>query len=108
MKKINKSEKKDYIIDKEVKIAGTKYDRRRVLSDVDIRRMKKLRDCGYSKSYIASIFGVSNITVAYHTEEKTKAYRNAVRATYGQYSDKGASRKSRIQYKRAILAGKVD
>lgn len=46
-----------------IKIAGTKYDRRRKLSDDQVKAIKLLKDEGYSYRQLAAMFGCSKWSI---------------------------------------------
>ena len=110
MKKMTKLETlclTDEKLDKVVKIQGTPYDRKRKLSESDIRKMNKMAKSGKSLCEIASKFGVNWTTVRYNTDPIWRQSYNATRSGAHTGKDK-ISVKNRVAYKRSLVAtGKV-
>lgn len=96
-----------------IKIAGTKYDNRRKLSDDQIRAIKLLKEDGYSYRQLAAMFGVSKRSIqniihpqlrkasvkrptSYWTEKK-REYRQRKQRLYlsGQIYEKKKKRPSK-------------
>ena len=96
-----------------IKIARTKYDRRRKLTDDQVRAIKLLKEDGYSYRQLAAMFGCSKWTIqniirpqlkkqpikrptAYWTEKK-RQYRQRKQALFksGQINDKNKRKSTR-------------
>lgn len=92
-------------IDKGVRIAGTKFDRRIKCSKGMVNKMRKLRNTGKSYSQIAAAFNVASTTVQYHLDEDFKARRKAERSNY-KASKPITTPAERAEYKRALLKGR--
>lgn len=94
-------------LDKVVKIQGTRWDRKRKLSEDTIKQMSKLSNKGSSFSEIASKLGLNYQTVRYSLDPVWRAWYNANRS--GKHYGKGhITVKNRVAYKRGLVAaGKV-
>ncbi len=68
------------VIDKIVKIQGTNYDRKRVLTDKDRKKMLKLYSKGLSVQALAQRFNVSECCVKYNVVPNWKTIFNATRS----------------------------
>lgn len=93
----------DEALDAKVKIQGTKYDRKRKLSDQLIRKMNSMSKRGKSVSEIAKKFGLNYLTVKYNVDPIFKEEYNARRDGKHTGKDK-ITVKNRISYKRALVA----
>ena len=90
-----------------VKIAGTDFDRRRKLTTEKIQMVQDLYDKGYSISSIADVFNVSYSTIKYHVNKDFRSWFNKNRAKYGRYTDRSMDKVyETIEYKKEILEGK--
>lgn len=108
-KKMNREEliaMADSKVDEIVKIAGTKYDRRRKVTNDMIHRMNQMKEAGKKVGVIAEHFGVSTYIVKYHTDPEFKANEIMRRGYYGQYTDPFWAEHERAIYKRNLLADK--
>lgn len=94
-------------LDSTVKIQGTKYDRKRTISDKSIKKMRSLYRRKKSISEIASKLGVSYLGVRYNVDPVFKAEFNAKRD--GKHTGKThITVKDRVAYKRSLVAaGKI-
>lgn len=99
---------KDSVLDKEFKIAGTQFDRRRKLNEKEIKTMQKLYNQGIPITDICILFKVTYPTVKYHCEEGFKELTNSMRSLYAQDGKLRCDFKNRCQYKRLILSNKLD
>lgn len=98
----------DFELDRIVKIQGTDYDRRRKLSTSDVTYIRKAYKEGKHIIDLANHYNVSYGTILYHINPVHKKNINMNRKHYAQsLFDAAAQRKSRVAYKRLILAGKV-
>lgn len=98
----------DYIIDRIVRLEGTDYDRRRKLSTQDVVKIRKAYVAGYSITKLASMFGVSYLTIKYHIDEDFKTDIKKRRACYAPSAyDATAQRRDRIAYKKSILKSEI-
>lgn len=91
----------DSSLDKAVKIAGTKFDRRRKLSDKQINSIREKYDCGCSIFDLANKYNVSEPTIRYHVDSHYRAYKNLTRNMYK--NDKHGDATNRIAYKRRLV-----
>ena len=91
----------DSVVDKAVKIQGTKFDRKRKISQSTIEKMQYLAKCGLGVSAIAKTCGVSPMMVKYHTDPVWRMIYNLTRSGkhYGAPSDVA----ERVAYKRKLL-----
>ena len=87
--------------DHKIIIEGTEYDRRRKLTDKDIKNIKKLFKKNYTISEIAERYNVANSTIRYHIDEEFKNKRNKNRVFYGAYSIGDVN--ERIRYKKYLI-----
>lgn len=97
----------DNVLDAKVKIQGTKYDRKRKVSDATIKKMKALFAKNKTVSEIAQKMGLNYTTVRYNVDPVFKAEFNARRD--GKHTGRDhISKLDRIAYKRSLVAaGKV-
>lgn len=97
----------DEALDKKVKIQGTKYDRKRKISDSSIRKMQRMYKRGKSVSEISSKLGIGYTSILYNVDPIWKAEYNAKRS--GAHTGKDhITFKDRVSYKRTLVAaGKV-
>ena len=91
----------DSMLDKTVKIANTKFDRRRKLSDKQINGLCKGYSSGKAVSDLAKEYGVSDSVVKYHVDEDYKAHKNSLRKNYKNSSI--SNRDDRVAYKRRLV-----
>lgn len=106
MKKLSKIEAltlTDDKLDAAVRIQGTKYDRKRKISDTTIKQMNKLKTSGKSFSEISKKLGISTMMVQYHTDPIWKATYNATRSGKHTGTDH-ITVKNRVAYKRTLVA----
>ncbi len=93
----------DNALDQKVKIQGTKYDRKRKVSDATIKKASGLFARGKTISEIASKLGLNYTTVRYNVDPVFKAEFNAKRS--GAHTGKDHITKlDRIAYKRTLVA----
>lgn len=98
----------DRVVDKAVKIAGTNYDRRRVVTKSMKRRMIQMYEAGKSIYSISNHFGVSYDSVKRAVNpmfnESEKARKRAVNKKYGYKLEYDPTRlPNRANYKRALI-----
>lgn len=98
----------DTSLDKNFKIAGTQFDRRRKLNEKEIKTMQTLYKTGKRLNDICILFKVTPNTVKYHCEEGFKELTNSMRSLYAQDGKLKCNFKNRCQYKRLILSNKLD
>lgn len=99
--------REDIAFDKSVKIQGTEFDRKRVLTDKQITYAKKLLSKGYAITHVAKLLGTSYTVVRYATDEE---YRNLCisRVSGNHTGTTHCTVKDRIDYKKQLVAlGKV-
>ena len=94
-------------LDQAVKIQGTRWDRKRKLSESTIKQMSKLSRAGKSAYEIATKLGLNYSTVRYNVDPIWRASYNATRD--GRHTGKNhVTVKNRVAYKRSLVAaGKV-
>lgn len=104
-------ESSDYVVNSRVKIAGTNYDRRRVVTKAMQRRMIQMYESGKSLSSIAEYFDVSVDSVKRavspmfnETEKARKRELAKVQKYIYEYDPEAVS--ERAQYKRRLLSEK--
>lgn len=84
-----------------VRIQGTKFDRKRKVSDKTDARMKELYNSGMPVMDIAKLFDLSYNTVKYHVDEEYNKYcRSRKNAHTGKTH---ISVQDRIEYKRKLV-----
>ena len=71
---------KDYQLDAAVKIQGTDFDKKRVVTKKMLQRMKKMETKGKTYSEIAEKFNVTPRTVRYNLDSAWREYYNATRS----------------------------
>lgn len=96
----------DNKLDDVVKIQGTKYDRKRKLSDATIKKIINLAK-KYDYKEIARKLDLNPVTVRYNADPVWRALYNETRS--GKHTGKDRITKTnRIAYKRSLVAaGKV-
>ena len=96
----------DRTLDKNVKLEGTDYDRRRVLTNNDVKRIRKMYDEGHSYAELSKLYGVASDTIKYHVNENFKNYINTIRSTYTNNScvNKKRAATERARYKRDLVS----
>ena len=90
-------------LDKAVKIQGTKYDRKRKLSESTLTKMKKMSNKGNTVSEIAKKLCLNYGTVRYNVDPIYKSEYNAKRDGKHTGKDK-ISIVNRVAYKRSLVA----
>lgn len=89
-------------IDKGVRIAGTKFDRRIKVTDNMKKKMRNLREKGVSYAKIAEELSVDPSTVRYHLDDMYRVSHNANRALYARSTPR-IDMAARVQYKKELL-----
>lgn len=97
IKKLN-----DIEVDKLVKIQGTQFDRKRKLSDKDIKHIKKLLINNIDIEDIANIFGVTVHTIKYNTDPNYRAHSINIRSGK-HYGETVMDMVNRATYKRSLV-----
>lgn len=93
----------DNVLDKKVKIQGTKYDRKRKISDETIKKMNSLVKKGKTIQSIARQLGLTNRSVRYHTDPDFR--KSYIASCSGAHTGKDhVSKLNRIAYKRSLVA----
>lgn len=97
----------DNQLDDVIKIQGTKYDRKRKVSDSSIKKMLSLAKKDHTYQEIAKKLGMNPLTVRYNIDPVWKAEYNQKRSGKHTGRDK-ITKNNRIAYKRTLVAaGKV-
>ena len=101
--------KPDCFINANIKIQGSVFDKKRKLSDKDIKTIKRMRKKGISLYKIAKEFNVSTFIIYYHTNkqcrEKHLKSRNGIH--YG--TTVNYTLENRVERKRDLISsGLVD
>ena len=96
-------EMSDIELDKTIKIQGTKHDRKRVLTDRQVTKAKRLLSNGVSVTDVAKLMGVHPNTIKYNTDP---VYRETVLKTASGIHTgvTRITRADRITYKRELVA----
>lgn len=92
----------DMEVDQLVKIQGTQYDRKRKLTDKDIKIIKKLISHGDSIDYIAAIFGVTEHTIKYNIDSEYRQHSINIRSGK-HYGETTKDIIDRASYKRHLI-----
>lgn len=93
----------DAALDKTVKIQGTKYDRKRKISDATIAKAKKLFSKGKLIADIARQLGVNYSSIRYQIDDDYRKSYNMSRS--GAHTGKDHITKlDRVAYKRQLVA----
>lgn len=93
----------DAALDKTVKIQGTKYDRKRKISDATIAKAKKLFSKGTLVAEIARQLGVNYSSIRYQIDNDYRTAYNMKRS--GAHTGKDhISKLDRVAYKRQLVA----
>jgi hypothetical protein len=107
MTKIELLKMTDDQLDATVKIQGTKYDRKRRISETTLKKIHKLAKKNYTYLQIAKELDLYPQSVRYHIDPIWKAYYNANRDGKHTGKDK-ITIKDRVAYKRSLVAaGKI-
>lgn len=97
----------DAELDAKVKIQGTKYDRKRKISDRTISRMKRMSKRGKTPIQIAEKLGISVMGVKYNLDPEFKKLHNQKRSGAHTGTDH-ITPEDRIAYKRSLVSkGKI-
>ena len=97
----------DSQLDAKVRIQGTKYDRKRKISDSTLKKITALAKKNHTYQEIAKKLGLTAQSVRYHIDPVWKAYYNANRDGSHTGTDK-ITVKDRVAYKRSLVAaGKI-
>lgn len=95
----------DKQFDKAVKIQGTKYDRKRKLSDWEIKRLREYFRAGVPVNIIAKAFSLNATTVRYNVDDAWRIKYNASRN--GKHTGKDTiTFEDRVAYKRQLVSSK--
>lgn len=91
----------DTQLNQTVRIQGTKFDRKRKVSDKTDAKMKELYNSGMSVIDIARLLNMNYGTVRYHVDED---YNKLCRSRNGRHTGKThISVQDRIEYKRKLV-----
>lgn len=101
----NITELSDLELDQKVHIQSTDFDRKRRLSDKEIRQMRLLFEEGYSLVSLADMFGVTPPTVKYNVDDDYRARYNFLRS--GKHTGiQVMDFDNRVAYKRDLVISK--
>mgnify|MGYP004625212125 FL=1 len=93
---------KDSDLDKTIKIQGTRFDRKRKVSNATITRMRKMFNKGKSISEISNITGICYSTVRYNVDDNWR--KQHIASLSGKHTgNTNITKEDRILYKRAIV-----
>lgn len=96
-------------IDSVIRIQGTMYDKKRKISDRDLKMMRLMYKKGVSQKQIAMRFGVSCFTTSYYLNETTRDKHMKSRNGIHTGNTVNFTRKDRIERKKAmIILGHAD
>ena len=91
-------------IDTLIRIAGTDYDRKRKLTNKDIEDIRCSYNKGRTIGELAREYGVAYNTIHYHVDDEYKEFHNQRRLTSTRSKYNRDAAKSRIAYKKSLLA----
>ena len=95
----------DFEVDRNIKLEGTNYDRRRKLTVQDVAKIRRDYCKGVSICALAKAHNVSYITIKYHVDDEFRERFNKERNQYAHsYQDQYAARIERVAYKRSIVS----
>lgn len=93
---------KDSDLDKTIKIQGTRFDRKRKVSNATITRMRKMFDKGKSISEISNVTGLCYSTVRYNVDDNWR--KQHIASLSGKHTGTtNITKEDRILYKRTIV-----
>ena len=93
----------DLQVDKAVAIQGTEFDRKRKLTNKDVRRAKLMRKSGATLTAIASTFKVDPRTIQYNIDDTYRT--NILLKASGKHSGNQVHTfADRVAYKRSIIS----
>lgn len=91
-------------LDRVVKIQGTKFDRKRQLSDSDILEIRRLSKCGKTIAEIARLFGVSWTAVKYQLmSDDERVIHNTLRSGKHYTAANEITQAQRVEYKKMLI-----
>lgn len=96
----------DNELDCEVKIEGTKFDRKRKYSDNDYKFAEKLLKRGHSYTEVEKQLGISSKMLKYHFDEDYRRLYNLQR-NGKHYGKTHLNKANRVKYKRGLVASGV-
>lgn len=98
----------DLEVDRNIKLIGTEFDRKRKFTDKQIAKAKKMLDKGKTFNEIASKLKVDVRVVRYHLDPTYRAMRISGAVTAGtnrkNYPTRIDEFKNRVNYKRELVA----
>ena len=92
----------DFEVDQLVKIQGTQFDRKRKLTDKDIKSIKKLLSKGIGIEHIAEMFDVTVHTIKYNTDPDYRLHSINIRSGK-HYGQTVMDTLNRAAYKRSLV-----
>lgn len=108
MKKSEVLNLSDNELDTLISIKGTKFDRRRKLTDKQVDGIKKYFKKGFTLTKLANRYNVSLVTIKYHVDPKYKNRVNYNRTFYPNYTPiiYSQSLQERANYKRSLITSR--
>lgn len=92
----------DFTLDKKVIIQGTQWDRKRKLSDKDLKKIVKLLKRGYNYEKLGEMYRVTPHCIRYNTDEEYR--RHAISIRSGKHTGIDVyTFKNRVDYKRLLV-----
>lgn len=92
----------DFTLDRKVIIQGTQWDRKRKLSDKDLKRIVKLLKKGYDYEELGEMYGVTPHCIRYNTDEEYR--RHAISIRSGKHTGIDiCTFENRVEYKRHLI-----
>ena len=100
----------DVEVDRVVKIAGTQYDRRRVVTEKMLKQARKYLKKGKDYDYISRKLHLDARTIRYHLDDEYRAQRKKNARTAGSkvcpltYEESVSRLVERASYKKSLVA----
>lgn len=92
----------DFTLDKKVIIQGTQWDRKRKLSDKDLKKIVKLLKKGYDYEELGEMYRVTPHCIRYNTDEEYR--RHAINIRSGKHTGiDTCTFVNRVNYKRYLI-----
>lgn len=92
----------DFTLDRKVIIQGTQWDRKRKLSDKDLKKIVKLLKKGYDYEELAEMYRVTPHCIRYNTDEEYRRHSISIRSGKHTGIDT-CTFVNRVNYKRHLI-----
>lgn len=94
----------DQTLNKTIKIEGTEFDRRRVLSPKKVERLKELYAAGLNFAELARVFNISNHTAKMYIDPNYREHRNNLTHEFLTQNKRSSPSNEYVYHKMADLA----